>query len=127
MFAGLLTAATQKIGKEDEDDLCYSLMHTAFSMVSEVAERALAHTEKDELLVTGGVAASKALSEMLHKLCVDRGAKLHVVPIPYAMDNGAMIAWQGLIEHRAGRTQPLSDTRVNQRFRTDHVDVFWKT
>ncbi len=127
VFAGLLTAATQKIGKEDEDDLCYSLMHTAFSMVSEVAERALAHTEKDELLVTGGVAASKALSEMLHKLCADRGAKLHVVPIPYAMDNGAMIAWQGLIEHRAGRKQVLSDTRVNQRFRTDHVDVFWKT
>lgn len=125
VFAGLLTAAQKKIGKEDENDLCYSLMHTAFAMVSEVAERALAHTEKDELLVTGGVAASAALSEMLTKLCHERGAKLHVVPRAYAMDNGAMIAWQGLIEHRAGRKQPLSDTRVDQRFRTDQVDVFW--
>ena len=62
---------------------------------------------------------------MLQKLCDERGAKLHVVPKPYAMDNGAMIAWQGLIEHRAGRKQAIADTRVNQRFRTDQVDVFW--
>ncbi|MEK6970350.1 MAG: KEOPS complex N(6)-L-threonylcarbamoyladenine synthase Kae1 [archaeon] len=125
VFAGLLTAATQKIGNADEDDLCYSLMHTAFSMITEVAERALAHSEKNELLVTGGVAASKALSEMLTHMCRDRGAALHVVPIPYAMDNGAMIAWQGMIEHRAGRTQSIPETGVNQRYRTDQVDVFW--
>lgn len=125
VFAGLLTEAEKKIGKEDEMDLCYSFMHTAFSMVCEVTERALAHTEKDEILVTGGVAASKALASMLDVLARERGAKLFVVPREYAMDNGAMIAWQGLIEHRAGRKQTIEDTVVNQRFRTDHVDVFW--
>ncbi len=125
VFAGLLTEAEKKIGKVDETDLCYSLMHTAFAMVCEVTERALAHTEKKEILVTGGVAASKALASMLQKLCAERNAELFIVPREYAMDNGAMIAWQGMIEHRAGRKQPFEETHVNQRYRTDQVDVFW--
>jgi tRNA A37 threonylcarbamoyltransferase TsaD len=41
------------------------------------------------------------------------------------MDNGAMIAWQTLIEHRAGRKQTIQETMVDQRYRTDHVDIFW--
>ena len=41
------------------------------------------------------------------------------------MDNGAMIAWQGMLEHTHGRKQALAETRVNQGYRTDHVDVFW--
>lgn len=126
VFAGLLTEAQRQIGKHDVDDLCYSFMHTAFCMVAEVTERALAHAEKKEVLVTGGVAASKALATILQKLCDERGATLHVVPRAYAMDNGAMIAWQTLIEHRGGRKQTISETSVNQRFRTDHVEIFWK-
>lgn len=125
VFAGLLTEAQKKIGKENEMDLCYSFMHTAFSMVSEVTERALAHSEKKEVLVTGGVAASKALGEMLSVLCKERGATLHVVPIPYAMDNGAMIAWQAHLENRAGRKQKISETDVDQRYRTDQVEIIW--
>lgn len=125
VFAGLLTEAQRQIGKHDVNDLCYSFMHTAFCMVAEVTERALAHSEKNEVLVTGGVAASKALATILQKLCDERGAALHVVPRAYAMDNGAMIAWQVLIEHRAGRKQLFDESMVDQRFRTDHVDIFW--
>ncbi len=125
VFAGLLTEAQRQIGKHDVNDLCYSFMHTAFCMVAEVTERALAHSEKNEVLVTGGVAASKALATILQKLCDERNATLHVVPRAYAMDNGAMIAWQVLIEHRAGRKQSFDQTMVDQRFRTDHVNIFW--
>src|SRR3989338_7090924 len=67
VFSGLLTAAEQKIGKVDENDLCFSLMHTAFAELTEVTERALAHTGKKEVLLTGGVAASRALQEMMGK------------------------------------------------------------
>ena len=125
VFAGLLTEAQKKIGKENENDLCYSFMHTALAMVCEVTERALAHTEKNEVLVTGGVAASAALAQMLQTLCDERDARLFIVPREYAMDNGAMIAWQGMLEHTHGRKQALAETRVNQGYRTDHVDVFW--
>lgn len=125
VFAGLLTEAQRQIGKHDVNDLCYSFMHTAFCMVAEVTERALAHSEKKEVLVTGGVAASKALETILQKLCDERNATLHVVPRAYAMDNGAMIAWQTLLEHSAGRKQDVNETMVDQRYRTDHVDIFW--
>lgn len=125
VFAGLLTEATRQIGKHDANDLCYSFMHTAFCMIAEVTERALAHAEKKEVLVTGGVAASKALETILQKLCDERDAALYVVPRAYAMDNGAMIAWQTLLEQRGGRKQSISQTAVDQRYRTDHVEIFW--
>ncbi|MFA7080853.1 MAG: KEOPS complex N(6)-L-threonylcarbamoyladenine synthase Kae1, partial [Candidatus Bathyarchaeia archaeon] len=60
-LSGLLTAATALLQKDEYslEDLCYSLQEHVFSMVTEVTERALAHTEKKEVLLTGGVAANK--------------------------------------------------------------------
>ncbi len=125
VFSGLLTAAEQKIGTVPEKDLSYSLMHTAFAMLTEVTERALAHTEKKEVLLVGGVAASKALQEMLGKMCQERRAQLFVPPREVCVDNGAQIAWQGLLEFNAGRKQKIGDTAVNQRYRCDQVEVSW--
>jgi glycoprotease/Kae1 family metallohydrolase len=50
-LSGLLTAATSLLHKGEckLEDLCYSLQENAFSMVTEVTERALAHTEKKEV------------------------------------------------------------------------------
>lgn len=69
-FSGLLTAAIKSLkeGRHRLEDLCYSLQETAFSMVVEVTERALAHTEKKEVLLTGGVAANKRLQEMVRAI-----------------------------------------------------------
>jgi tRNA A37 threonylcarbamoyltransferase TsaD len=125
VFSGLLTAAEQKIGKVSQTDLCYSLMHTAFAMLTEVTERALAHTEKKEVLLVGGVAASKALQEMLEKMGKERGAKLFVPPREACVDSGLLPAWQGLIEYQAGRRMKINESVVNQRWRTDQVEVNW--
>jgi len=125
VFSGLQTAAESKIGDVKKEDLCYSLMHTAFAMLTEVSERALAHTEKREILLTGGVAASKALREMLGKMCEERGARLFVPPREVCVDNGAMIAWQGLIERNAGRKMALKDTEILPKQRTDNVKGIW--
>lgn len=125
IFSGLLTAAKNKIGKENNEDIVYSLMHNAFSMVTEVTERALAHTGKTEILLTGGVACSKPLQQMLKKMCEERNAKFFVSPNSVAVDNGAMIAWQGLIEFKTGRRQKLKETEVNPKHRTDQVDIIW--
>jgi tRNA A37 threonylcarbamoyltransferase TsaD len=66
-LSGLLTAATGllKKGEFRLEDICYSLQETTFSMVTEVTERALAHTGKKQLLLTGGVAANKRLQSMI--------------------------------------------------------------
>ncbi|MFH1224734.1 MAG: bifunctional N(6)-L-threonylcarbamoyladenine synthase/serine/threonine protein kinase [Candidatus Diapherotrites archaeon] len=125
-FSGLLTAAESKVGREQKERLAYSLLHTAFAMLTEVSERAMVHAGKKELLLTGGVGASKALQEMLSEMCAGQGAKFYATPRDLAVDNGAMIAWQGLLEHAAGRRQRIADTHVNQRFRTDDVEVKWR-
>ena len=124
-FSGLQTAAENKIGKESNEDLAYSLMHTAFAMLTEVTERALSHTGKKELLLTGGVGASKALQKMLLGMCKARKVKLHVCPREYAVDNSVMIAWTGILMHKAKRSVPVSKATTEQGFRTDLEEVNW--
>lgn len=121
-FTGILTAATKKYklgaGKED---LCYSMQETCFAMLTEVSERALAHTGKDELLLVGGVAANKRLQEMMRMMCEDRGAKFFVVPERYSGDQGVMIAWAGIL----ARISRDKSTSIIQNWRADQVEVIW--
>lgn len=124
-FSGMVTSLKQKMDKHSKEDLCYSFQETAFAMLTEVTERAMAHTEKTECLVTGGVAANKRLCEMLDTMCNERDAVFKAVPIDFAGDNGAMIAWTGAVMLNAGLKTKLEDSAVNQRFRTDQVDVVW--
>ena len=67
-FSGILTAALMHADKEEKEDLCYSLQETCFSMLTEVTERAMSHTEKEEVLLGGGVACNKRLQMMLKKM-----------------------------------------------------------
>jgi N6-L-threonylcarbamoyladenine synthase/protein kinase Bud32 len=126
-LSGLLTSATAQLhgGKCCLEDLCYSLQEHAFSMVTEVTERALAHTEKKEVLLTGGVAANKRLQSMLNIVADDHDARFCVVPLEFATDNGAMIAWTGVLAYRHGLFTPLDESCVKLRWRVDKVDVPW--
>jgi universal protein Kae1 len=126
-LSGLLTAATVafKKGTFKLEDLCYSLQEHAFSMVTEVTERALAHTEKHEVLLTGGVAANKRLQEMLAVIAREHGAQFKVVPTQFASDNGAMIAWTGVLAYTHGLSTPLEESFVRVRWRVDKVEVPW--
>jgi bifunctional N6-L-threonylcarbamoyladenine synthase / protein kinase Bud32 len=126
-FSGIVTDATRKLRNgESMQDVCFSLQETMFAMVTEVIERALAHTGKDEVLLTGGVAANKRLACMVATMCRERGAKSAVVPWEYSGDNAAMIAWTGVLSHGAGQ-QPvdLKDVSVLPRWRTDDVETPW--
>jgi universal protein Kae1 len=126
-LSGLLTAAINvlKSGKVRLEDLCYSLQETAFSMVVEITERALAHTEKKEVLLTGGVAANKRLQEMVRSIAEEHNAKFCTVPSEYAVDNGAMIAWTGVLAYTHGITTPIEESFVRLRWRLDEVEVPW--
>jgi len=125
-FSGILTEAKRKLaGGARKEDLCYSFQETSFAMLTEVTERAMAHCEKEEVLVVGGVAANKRFSEMLGIMAKERGAKFYAVPLKLAGDNGTMIAWTGALMLKAGLGTSLSKSKVNQKFRTDQVDVKW--
>jgi glycoprotease/Kae1 family metallohydrolase len=85
------------------EDLCYSLQEISFAMLMEISERAMAYTNKDEFIIVGGVAANKRLSDMAKEMCKARGSKYDSFPIELAMDNGAMIAWQGYINRQSAK------------------------
>ena len=125
-FSGIITRVSQLAQKGiAQEDLCYSLQEVFFSMITEVTERAMAHLRKKEVLLIGGVAANKRLCGMLGTMCKARGARFFAVPTQYAGDNGAMIAWQGLLEYHAGRREKKLDIYPYER--CDEIDVIWKT
>ena len=126
-LSGLLTAAVTLLRKGEckLEDLCYSLQENAFSMVTEVTERALAHTEKKEVLLTGGVAANTRLQTMLNAIAEEHDARFSVVPREFATDNGAMIAWTGVLAYAHGVVTPVEESFVKLRWRLDRVDVPW--
>jgi N6-L-threonylcarbamoyladenine synthase len=125
-FSGVLTAAVNKFksGEFPLDDLCYSIQETSFSMLTEVTERALAHLNVGEVLLTGGVGNNNRLREMMKEMCREHKAEFSV-PDKYCSDNGVMIALLGLLMYESGVRQEIEDTVVRQRFRTDSVEITW--
>jgi len=69
-----------KTGKKEHsiEKLSYAMQETVFAMLVEAAERALAHTGKEELLLGGGVACNSRLQEMARIMCEERGVKFFV-------------------------------------------------
>ncbi|MFQ5970502.1 MAG: KEOPS complex N(6)-L-threonylcarbamoyladenine synthase Kae1 [Nitrososphaerales archaeon] len=126
-YSGLLTAAKKVARKNKLNDVCFSIQETAFAMLAEATERALAFCNKKELLVVGGVAANRRLSSMLKDVCTRQGANFFVSPINYAGDCGAQIAWTGLLEFKAGIKSRIEDAFVRQSWRLDTVDITWKS
>ncbi len=126
-YSGLLTAAKKVARSNKLNDVCYSIQETAFAMLAEATERALAFCNKKELLVVGGVAANRRLSSMLKDVCKRQAAKFFVSPINYAGDCGAQIAWTGLLEFKAGIKSRIEEAFVRQSWRLDTVDIKWKS
>jgi len=125
-FSGLLTAAIRKYESGHAlEDVCYSLQETAFSMLVEVTERAIAHAKKREILLCGGVAANSRLREMLSIMSDEHYADFFMPPLKYCGDNGAMIAWMGQLMYKNGLITGHEDTGIVQKYRTDQVDVPW--
>jgi N6-L-threonylcarbamoyladenine synthase len=125
-FSGLLTAAFLKLKQGAAlEDVCYGLTETVYSMLTEVTERAVAYTTKNEILVVGGLARSKRLKSMLDTMAVERGAKVYTIPDEYAGDNGAMIAWNGVLQLMSGMVVDVEDSRIKPRMRIDEIEVRW--
>ncbi|QQG49433.1 MAG: tRNA (adenosine(37)-N6)-threonylcarbamoyltransferase complex transferase subunit TsaD [archaeon] len=127
-FSGLLTAAKSLLdGGRSFEDLCYSIQETAFAMVAEVTERALALTGKKEVLIVGGVAANRRLSSMMTKMARRHRARVASTPPELSGDCGAQIAWTGWLAHSAGISVPVAEADVKQSWRVDSVDIPWRS
>ena len=126
-FSGLLTAAKGMVddGRSFEA-VSYSIQETAFAMVTEVTERALAFTGKREVMIVGGVAANARLSEMMTKMAKRHSASVSLMPVSYSGDCGAQIAWTGYLAYGSGIRVPVGEAGVRQSWRLDTVDILWR-
>ena len=126
-FSGILTNLKQKYnsGKFTKEELAFSLQETVYAMLVEVAERAMAHCNKSELVLGGGVACNKRLQEMCRIMCNERDADFFVPQNDVLVDNGAMIAWQGILQ-RNHATKNYDSIDIHPYERTDNIEVDWR-
>ena len=125
-FSGLLSAALNLVNRgQPLPAVCWSLQEHAYAACVEVAERAMAHTGKNELLLGGGVACNERLREMCAHMSEDRDGSSHVPEKSLCIDNGSMIATLGRLQLLWGEPTPLSDSAVRQNLRTDQTAILW--
>lgn len=125
-FSGLLNATEALLRKGAPlEAVCWSLQEHTFAACVEVAERAMAHTGLDELLLGGGVACNQRLRSMAEQMATSRGATSHAPPNRFCVDNGSMIALLGARMREAGHVTAPSASGVQQDLRTDDTEVVW--
>ena len=133
-FGGFLNFLTEKVLGDktknySKEQLCFSVQETIFSMLVEITERAMAHIGSSEVLIVGGVGCNKRLQQMMDIMCKQRGATVYGMDNRFCIDNGAMIAWAGLLAFVSSSDKkgiPMKESTVTQRFRTDEVLVTWR-
>ncbi|ORM40716.1 tRNA N6-adenosine threonylcarbamoyltransferase [Babesia sp. Xinjiang] len=110
-------------------DLCFSVQEHMFAMLIEITERAMSFVDATELLVVGGVGCNLRLQEMASEMARSRGATLYPMDERYCIDNGAMIAFTGMLDYLYGRGEKAAlapdEVTICQRYRTDQCHVSW--
>ena len=121
-YSGLFSASLKKYKQGCKvEDLCHSLQEVSFSMLAETVERSLAHAEKKEILLTGGVAANKRFQQMLRIIAKEHDSKFHVVDPQFSGDCGAQIAWTGFLAFNQGTTIDVEKSYVKPKWRLDEI------
>ncbi|MGI0054682.1 MAG: bifunctional N(6)-L-threonylcarbamoyladenine synthase/serine/threonine protein kinase [Thermoplasmata archaeon] len=126
-FSGMLTAALALAERGvARRDLAYSIEVTAYSMLTEITERALAHRHLGHVVLGGGVACNERLRTMVRTMVEERGGTMFAPPRALCVDNGAMIAWTGHLALTSGLSVPVERSAVDPRQRTDKVTAPWR-
>ena len=137
-FSGILAradalAAQMRMGEKTPsgeditpEDMCFSLQETAYAMLVEITERAMAHIDSKEVLIVGGVGCNERLQQMMGQMAKERGGRVYAMDERFSIDNGIMIAHAGLLAYERGFRTPLEESTITQRFRTDEVEVNWR-
>ncbi len=126
-YSGLLTAATKLLqAGRPVENLCFSIQEVSFSMLAEAVERSLAHTEKNELLLVGGVASNMGLRKKLKIVAGEHAAVFRAVDPKFAGDCGAQISWTGALAFGHRSFANIERSQVKPRWRVDEVDIPWR-
>ncbi len=113
-FSGLKTAVRLLIEKnppqneQDKADICASFQNAVTGIIADRLKNGIKiYKEKcptgKNLVVAGGVAANKAISEVMKSIADKYGLEFSAPPMALCTDNAAMIAWAGMERYKKGQ------------------------
>ena len=112
-FSGLKTFAANTIRANDDDaqtraDIARAFEDAVVDTLSIKCKRALDQTGFKRLVIAGGVSANRTLREQMAIMMQKRGGELFYARPEFCTDNGAMIAYAGMVRLKGGTRGELS-------------------
>ncbi|MFO0255102.1 MAG: tRNA (adenosine(37)-N6)-threonylcarbamoyltransferase complex transferase subunit TsaD [Betaproteobacteria bacterium] len=120
-FSGLKTAVLTAVrggldGEQARADLAAELQEAITEVLAAKALAALERTDLSQLVVAGGVGANRRLRERLDTAAAARGCRVFYPPFELCTDNGAMIAFAGLLRLQRGEGRVPDGFNVKPRW-----------
>lgn len=114
-FSGLKTSVRYFLEKNPDiakspermADLCASIRHAIVDVLIQKTARAVERSGLDEVAISGGVSANRALRSGLQELCQTKGWRLHLPAPELSTDNAAMMAFAAIHHLKAGESSPV--------------------
>lgn len=116
-FSGLKTFAANtirqnrvndQIDSQTKADIARSFEDALVDTLVIKSRRALEQTGFKRLVIAGGVSANKILRHKLEALMIQRNGKIYYPRLEFCTDNGAMIAYAGMVHLKQGTTDDLA-------------------
>ena len=114
-FSGLKTAAANTINQQKQDineqtkaDIARAFEDALVDTLLIKSRRALDQTGFNRLVIAGGVSANKTLRSKLAQLMAERKGQVYYPRLEFCTDNGAMIAYAGMIHLKASQFAELA-------------------
>lgn len=105
---GRTTGGLEKLSDTTVSDICASFSAAVVDVLVEKTLMAVRQSGVPTVVVGGGVAANSMLRARLGEMCTGQGINLHLTPMKYCTDNGAMIAALGYHLYARGRRDALT-------------------
>ena len=129
-FSGIKTAVINLHHRNpniNKADLCASFQKTVTETLMDNVRKAINVTGIKTIALAGGVSANLYIREKFMNL-EKENIKVYMPDLKICTDNGAMIAYAGLLEFmsKGNKGISLKESTYTQRFRTDEVEVLWR-
>lgn len=105
---GKTSGGLARMSAQDVADVAASFQSAVVEVLVAKTMRAIDRTGVRTVVIGGGVAVNRSLRESLAATCHKKGVRLHLTPMRYCTDNGAMIAALGTHLLAAGKTDSLA-------------------